>query len=453
MVTPIRDGPHAGRWSRLGYVMRLAIPAAGELLLSMMVGIVNTYLVGHLGAASLTAVGLASQWMTMTMVLFSAVGTGATALIARMIGARDREGANQVLGQALMLAFAVGFIPTVVLVLLAEPALALMGAEEEALMQGASYLRIVSSVYMVSAVMFIGNACLRGAGDTRTPLVVMTVVNLLNIAISWTLVNGLGGLPRLGVDGAAFGAMVGRLTGGLLVVALLLKGRSGLALKWGEWRLDLESIRRMLKIGFPAGLEQLVFRLGILVYARVVASLGTVAFAAHQVALNSESLSFMPGFGFAVAATTLVGQGLGAQDEERAEKDGYTAFVVAAGFMSCMGLAFIFFASQIVGFFTDDPEVVALGVPPLRLIGLAQPFLAAMMVFGGGLRGAGETLTPMLINGGGVWLMRVPLCLLFTRVFSWGLTGVWIAMALDMSVRGALLFARFHSGRWKRTEV
>ena len=437
----------------MGRVTRLAMPAAGELLLNMTVGLVNTYLVGHLGAASLAAVGLASQWMMMTMVLFSAVGTGATALIARMVGARDRDGANRMLWQALVLAFLAGSVPTALLGLLAEPAVAAMGAQGEALAQGVAYLRIVSSVYMLAAVMFIGNSCLRGAGDTRTPLLVMAVVNLLNVAIAWTLINGVGGMPRLGVEGAAIGAMVGRGVGGLLVIGVLLRGRSGLALQWGNWRLDLEPVRRMLRVGLPAGLEQLVMRLGMLVFARVVSSLGTAAFAAHQVVLNSESLSFMPGFGFAVAATTLVGQGLGAQDEQAAERDGHTAFWIAAGFMSVMGIAFALFAPQIVGFFTDDPEVVAMGTLPLRLVGAAQPFLAAMMVFAGALRGAGETLTPLVINGAGVWLLRVPLGLLFGHVLGWGLAGIWAAMTLDMAVRGSLLFARFRQGRWKRVQV
>ena len=419
----------------------------------MMVGIVNTFLVGHLGASALAAVGLSQQWVMMAMVLFGAVGTGGTALIARMVGARDWDGANRVLRQALLIAFVTGLVAMIALELLAEPALALMGAEADALRLGITYLRIVSSVYMFSSLMFIGNACLRGAGDTRTPLVVMMVVNVLNIVIAWTLVNGALGLPRMGVAGSAMGAMVGRLVGGLLVLGFLLRGRAGLKLRLSEWRFDFETMRRILKVGLPTGLEQLVFRFGMMSYVRVVASLGTVAYAAHQVALNGESLSYMPGFGFAVAATTLVGQGLGAKDKQRAENDGYIAFYSAMVLMSLMGVCFFLFAPQIVGFFTTDAEVIALGVPPLRLIGLAQPFLAGTMVFAGGLRGAGDTRVPMLVNGASIWILRVPLALLFTRVFSWGLIGAWIAMAIDLTIRGILLFLRFRSGRWKTIEV
>jgi multidrug resistance protein, MATE family len=438
---------------RFGIVLRLALPSAGELLLGTLVGVVNTYLVGHLGAAPLAAVGLAFHAAMIGMILFNAVGTGATALIARMVGAGDWKGANRVVWQALILAALTGLVFMVPLELLAAPILKLLAAEGEVLELGVTYLRIYCSVFAFSSVMYIGNACMRGAGDTRTPLLVMAVVNLLNIVVAWLLVNGQFGLPQLGVKGAALGALTGRLVGGLMVVGLLLKGRSGLKLRWCDLHIDPGVMRRIARIGFPVGFEQVIFRLGMLVYVRLVSSLGTVAFAAHQVALNAESISFMPGYGFAVAATTLVGQGLGARDPERAERDAYTAGYLSAGLMSIMGICFILFPEPLIGFFTTDPEVIRQGVEPLRLAGLAQPFLAAMMVFGGGLRGAGDTLTPMCINGSGVWLLRIPLALLFTRIFPWGLLGIWIASSLDMVLRGMLLFFLFRRGRWKTAQV
>ena len=444
-------GASADFWGRAPRVLKLAVPSAGEALLGMLVGLVNTYLVGHLGAASLTAVGLAWQWALAAMILFTAVGTGATALIARMVGAKDWKGANRVVVQAVVVAFVTGVVASLLLIGLAEPAMVLIGAEGEALAQGVVYLQVVSSVYALSSVMFIGNSCLRGAGDTRTPLMVMAVVNVVNVVVAWVLVEGVGGFPALGVLGAALGSAVGRAVGGILVVALLLRGRAGLLLRWHG--PDREVVRRMLRVGLPAGLDQLISRLGMLAYVRVLAALGTAAFAAHQIALNGESISFMPGWGFAVAATTLVGQGLGARDEERAEKDAMLTFYIAAAFMSVMGVGFILFAPAIIGLFTDEADVIALGSTPLRLIGVVQPFLAAMMVFAGSLRGAGDTLTPMLINGVGVGLLRVPLSIVATQVLGWGLTGVWMVMALDLTLRGCFLFAQFRRGRWKTKQI
>ena len=434
-------------------VLRLALPAMGEQLLSMMVGIVDTFLVGHLGAAPLAAVGLANQWVFMATTLFGAIATGSTAMIARFIGAREPQQANEVLRQSMLLGALIGVIATILGVSLALPAVVLLGAPEDVVDLSTSYLSVASSVFFFSTLMFIGNASLRGAGDTRTPLFVMLVVNALNIVVAWVAINGPFGLPQLGVVGSALGAVVGRAVGGILVMAILLRGRSGIQLKLGGLRPDTDLIRRILRIGLPTGLEQLLFRTGHMVFARILAELGTVAYAANQVAMNGWSLSFMPGFGFALAATTLVGQSLGAQDPDGAERRGYIAFRMGASLMGAVGLLFVLFPAQIVGFFTSDPEVIALGTMPLRMVGLIQPLLAATMIFAGSLRGAGDTRWPMLATGGSIWLVRLPLAYLLALVLDWGLVGAWSALILDLCLRGLLNYLRFRSGRWKLVKV
>lgn len=434
-------------------VLRLALPAAGEQMLSMLVGIVDTFLVGHLSKAALAGVGLANQWVMMTYTLFGAIGTGSTALIARSTGAGDMPTANRAMRQSIFIGALIGVAAGALAFFFARDLVALMGAEPEALELGTLYLRIASLVFPFSTVMFIGNASLRGAGDTRTPLIVMLVVNTLNSVVAAILVNGFFGLPALGVAGSAIGAVSGRLVGGVLVVGLLMKGRSGLRLSLRRFRLDPEIIQRVLRVGLPGGVEQLVFRIGMMGFSRIIASLGTTAYAAHQVAINAESLSFMPGFGFAVAATTLVGQGLGAQAPEEAERRGYTAYRIGGGLMTLMGLCFVAFAPWFIAFFTNDPDVIATGAGPLRLVGIAQPFLAAAMIFAGALRGAGDTRTPMLITTLGVWGIRLPLAYLFTEVLNWGLTGAWLAMISDLTTRGILNFFRFRSGKWKEIKV
>jgi len=438
-------------WARTRRVLHLAIPSAAEAMLGMLVGLANIYLVGHLGAASIAAVGLGWHVALSVMILFTGVGTGTTALVARMVGAGDRAGANRATMQALIVAFLVGVLATVVLFGLAEPILRLMGAEGEVLAQAVLFQQALSSVFWISAISFIGSACMRGAGDTRTPMLVMMVVTFVNIAVAWVLIEGVGPFPALGVLGAGIGSAISRSVGALLIIGLLLGGRCGLHLRWHapDWQI----IKPLLRIGLPASLDQLVHRIGMLSFVRIVASLGTASFAAHQIVINAESLSFMPGWGFAMAATTLVGQGLGAGNDGRAERDAVLTFYIAAAFMSAMGIAFLIFAPQVIGLFTDDPAVIAAGSMPLRLIGLAQPFLAAMMVFGGGLRGAGDTLTPMWINGGAIWFLRIPLSLLVTYLLGWGLTGVWMVMSFDLMVRGSLMFWQFRRGRWKAVTV
>jgi len=461
------------RGSLQGEVLRLAMPAVGEQLLNLLVGIVDTFLVGHLGQEALAAVGLANQWVMMATTLFGAVAVGTTALIARAVGAQDHSLANRAARQSILLGVGIGVVSTALVLTLAGPAITLLGAGPDTQPLGTAYLRIVAIVMLPSTLMFVTNAALRGAGDTRTPLVIMLAVNGLNALFAWALINGLLGLPSMGVLGSAVGQAVGRATGGLLAIVLLLRGRRGLRLSLKRLWPDFGLIGRILRVGLPSGAEQLFFRLGQMAFFSIVAGLGTAALAAQQVAINATSISFLPGFGFAVAATTLVGQSLGAKDPHRAERSGYLSFLWGGGLMLAIGLVLIAFPAAFMRFFTDDPEVVALGILPLRIIAAAQPPLAAMMIFAGALRGAGDTATPLWINGSSLWLVRVPLAALLTQGWAallpaaaaallpawlavgpgWGLPGAWVAMAVDMTIRGSLLLLRFRRGRWKQTTV
>lgn len=417
----------------------------------MMVGIVDTYLVGHLGAAALSAVGLANQGVLLSTAFFSAVGVGTTALVARHVGAQEPEAANRIAGQSLLLSSVIGLVVAILFFSLAEPIMILLNAPADVVAPGTTYLQVVAPSFFMAALMFVGMAAMRGAGDTRTPMVVMGVVNALNIVVAYACIYGLGPIPTLGVAGSAIGAAMGRGIGGLVILSLLIRGNSGLRLSLSGLRPDLAQVGRILNIGLPAGMEMLSMRFGQTVYAVVVAGLGTAAFAAHQVALTSESLAFMPGFGFGVAATTLVGQGLGAKDPRFAEESGYISQRLAMLVMSAIGVIFFILASQLIGLFTNDPEVIALGIWPLRLVAFSQPALATAMVLAGGLRGAGDTRTTFLITTLGFWLLRIPLAIWLVQ--GYGLIGAWIAMGVDLNVRGLTIWLRFRSGVWKAIKV
>jgi MATE family multidrug resistance protein len=435
------------------HVLRLALPAAGEQLLSMLVGIVDTILVGHLGASALAAVSLANEWVFLVIVSFWSIATGATALVARSVGAQDSETANGTMRQSMLIGVMIGLVATALVVWLAEPALAVMGAEPQVRGDGATYLRIAALVFPLTALMFVGNACLRGAGDTRTALLVMAVVNVLNIAVAWTAINGPFGLPRLGVAGSALGAVAGRAGGGLLVVGLLLRGRAGLKLDLGRRRLNVGLVKRVLRVGLPTGVEFMAWRIGMMVFTRAIASLGTVAVAANTVVLRAESFAFMPGLGFAVASTALVGQSLGACDPRRAERVGYVAFQLAALVTGALGLIIVLAPQPFIRLFTADPGVIQTAILPLRIICAVEAPQAAAFVFAGGLRGAGDTLYPMLVTFAVIWAIRVPAALILGLALGLGLAGAWAGMAFELSLRGLIYFLRFRRGRWKLIEV
>ena len=432
-------------------VLTLAWPAVGEQLLNMAIGLVDTFLVGHLGAEAVAAVGLANQAVLLATVFFASVAVGVTALVARHIGAREPDQARVILHQGYLIGAVVGLFTMALGFSLAVPTMQVLQSPPEVIEYGATYLRIVSLTFLLASWMFIGNAALRGSGDTRTPMLVMLAVNVVNIVVAAVTIYGLGPIPPLGVAGSALGAAAGRGAGGLAVTFVLLRGRGSLRLKLSQLVPDLVQLKRILNIGLPAGVEQLFMRLGFMTFTMTVAALGTKAFAAHQLALQGESISYMPGFGFAAAATTLTGQGLGARDPQRAKSDAQLAQRLAVLSMCIMGVVFFTFAPQIIGLFIQDPEVIALGVWPLRLVAFSQPMLATSMVLSGALRGAGDTRSTLVITSGGLWLVRVPLALWLAP---WhGLIGAWIAMGVDLNLRGLACWLRFRSGRWAQVQV
>ncbi|MCL6431793.1 MAG: MATE family efflux transporter, partial [Anaerolineae bacterium] len=295
-VLPVRR-----RRGRTGAVLRLALPAVSEQLLNMTVGLADTWLVGHLGADPIAAVSISNQIVMLAQVLCSSIATGSTALIARCVGAQDAVTANRAVGQSMLVAVLIGLGTTAAGVGFAGQAARLMGATGNALPMATAYLRIVSWSLMLMTCLFVGNACLRGAGDTLSAMRVMMLVNAINIVVAAALIYGPFGLPRLGVVGSALGAAAGRSVGGIVVLVTLWRGRAGLRLHWRRMVPDVSVIRRILRIGIPTGIEMLLFRFGDMSYYRVVTSLGMAACAAHAITLNAQSLSFSPGFGFAMA--------------------------------------------------------------------------------------------------------------------------------------------------------
>jgi MATE family multidrug resistance protein len=442
-------------------VFNLGLPAVGEQLLNLLVGLVDTFLVGHLAvgvaaqlgygsAQALAAVGVSGYVIWTATTLFIAVAVGATALIARAIGAGRPDEANGALRQSMLLSVVMGIFTMVVIITTAPALVRVLGAPADVVPLAISFLRITALTMPLAALLFVGNAALRGIGDTRTPLMLMLVVNGLNIAIAWLLVNGHWGLPAMGVDGTAWGAAVGRGVGGLLVVLILMRGRETLRLDRFPWP-ERSMLGRLLRVGLPAGAEQMAFQSALIVYARMVTGLGTVAFAAHNTVLTIESMSFLPGAGFAAAATTLVGQNLGAGDVTLARRSANESFRQSVIFMGIMGVLFVLVPQWFLGLLVNDRAVVGAGVTPLRTVGIIQPLLAASFIFSGALRGAGDTRFPFIIKLISPWLLRLPLAMV---LIPWlGLLGAWIALSSDLALQGILAWWRFRGNRWERIRV
>lgn len=447
-------------------------PVLLEQFLALAVGFVDKWLAGNLfaDAEPLAAIGLVAYCLAFMPVLFVMPATAATALVSRAVGSRDAAGARRATAACLVVALALAVVSLVVAVAAGEWFVRLLGLPEGSSTLAIRYLSIVLPTLPLLAVVSVGVAALRGAGNMVAGLVAMSVVNLVNASASFALATGELGLPKLGWDGLAWGTVIGYACGAVVVAVFLVRSPYGLRFARPAWRLDNGSLGRITTIGLPAGTDAIGNAACHLTFLGIVNRLGNVDAAAHSVAITIESLTFLPGSAFSVAAATLAGQFLGAGDPVRARRSVGQAALTAAVLMSVAGAGFFLAAGQLAAWFTGgagkQPEVAALAASLVLVVAFVQPPLALLMVFSGGLRGAGATRPPLVVNFTGLILIRLPLAM----VLSWpslelpaglgtlpggglGVYGAWLAMATDLAFRGLAMFAVYLRSGWTRVAV
>jgi multidrug resistance protein, MATE family len=424
-------------------VWGLAGPVIGENFLETLLGIVDTLLVAGLGAVAIAGVGSALQIMFFLISALSALAIGSSVLVAQAVGAGDTAQAGQLGRQSLLWSVLFSIPLSVLGYLLSRPIIGIFGLEPQVAEIGTQYLQVTMGTVVVLVALFIGGGVLRGAGDARTPLRVTALANLLNVALAYALIYGHFGLPALGPVGSAWATFIARSFALILMLAALWRGRGGVSISGrGGWRPDFAVARQVLTIGIPAALEQVLGTLGFLVLALVVAQLGTDVLAAQRITFNALSLSFLPGIGFGIAATALVGQSVGARQIAEGRAAARVATRWAVIWMSAIAALLIAFAPQIFHLFTSDAAVIEAGVPGLRVLALTQPFWAVLFVQAGALRGTGNTRYPLLVTGASIWA-AVGLAYALLETVGGGLVSVWAAFLVLSPVMAFLIWRRF----------
>ena len=428
-------------------VLTLALPVTVSSLLQRTEGIVAVFLVGGLGAIPIAAVGLGQLLAFIATTLVSGLSVGSNVIIAQLWGAKRQRDAGEAARHFLGLSIAVSLILAALGMTLNHLAMKLLGAESGVIALAIPYSTIIFLVIPFTVLLQVLSSILQGTGDTRTPMYAMILVNLLHIAIAYPLVYGYWGLPAMGVKGAAIAVGIAEAVG----VAFLWWRSSPVLQSSTQLRLDL--IRTMWHVGAPVSGERIGQQAGILIYTKLVLLYGTVSYAAHQVGLSIESLSFLPGYGFAIAAATMVGQSIGAGKYTRAKLENWEANRLAIVIMASMGVIFFFFPYLLLRAFTTDEAVIELGTVFLKIVAVLQIPLALTMVIAGSLRGAGDTRFIMGATMVGMWGVRVPMALIVALWLHLAVFYVWIAMIADWTVRMALLLWRYRSERWKAIRV
>ncbi len=466
-------------WANL---ITLAWPVLVQQFLLLFVGLFDQWLIGnHAPVGSDTDPALQAKHIARQAALSNAIylvwflsslsslaAVGATALVARFIGAGERRLAERVTNQTILLAGFIGVVCTPLALMGLPVLIGLLHLTGESAIAAKEFLKPIIYVTTAELVLVAGVACLVGAGDTKTGTIVRCGVAIVNIPLAYTLLNGLGPIPSYDFVGVAYGTATSTTLGALAVLIILMRGRYGLRLRWKDLRPDSVLLTRLLRISIPASLDTLSNCACQMWFLSLVNALGEVAITAHGTALRIEAMGFLSGQAFATATGTLVGQFLGARKPEMARKAAWVGFGYAVVFMSFMGLIFFIFAPELMRLFNHHKHqinVVNTGVPVLRLVAFAMPPLAGIIVFTGVLRGAGDTRYPILVTWIGYLAFRIPLAYYLTRESisyrDWGsieganlgLIGAWLAMFADLFVRGTLFFIRFLKGKWALVKV
>jgi putative MATE family efflux protein len=378
------------------------------------------------------------------------LGTGATATVARRMGERDSDGAARAAVQAI----ALGLLVAVPLGLLgfsfARPILALMGATPDVLAH-ASFTAILFGFNGVILMLFLINAVFRGAGDAAIAMRVLWIANAINICLDPCFIFGLGPFPRLGVTGAAVATTTGRGIGVLVQLYYLSRSDGRLVIRRRHVRLDPKVMLNMLRLSGSAVLQMLIGTTSYVGVMRIIASFGSVSVAACTIVIRIIIFVLMPSWGLSNAAATLVGQNLGAKQPERAEASAWRACWYNVAVLGALGVLFVVFADVVVGWFTQDPGVAPIATLGLRIVSGGFPFYAAGYVLTQSFNGAGDTVTPTLINLGCFWMFEIPLAYVLGR--GYGMPGVFWAMAIAFSVMSLVSAWLFRRGRWKLMRV
>ncbi len=428
-------------------VFTLALPVTVSSLLQRTEGIVAVFLVGGLGATSIAAVGLGQLLAFICTTLASGLSVGANVIIAQLWGARRHDDAKEAATHFVGLAAIASLMLMTLGLGLNRRTMGLLGADTIVIQSAGPYSDIIFLVIPFAVFLQVLSSILQGTGDTRSPMFAMIGVNVLHVLVAYPLIYGSWGLPALGIKGAGIAVGFAESAG---VAFLLWRCRPLLSQPTG---LRRDVIRAVWQVGAPVSGERVVQQGGIMLYTKIVLLYGTVSYAAHQVGLSIEAFSFLPGYGFAIAAATMVGQSIGAGKYIRAKIENWEANRMAAVIMAGMGLVFFFFPYALLRAFTSDETVIALGTLFLKIVALLQIPLALTMVLAGSLRGAGDTRAIMWATFVGMWGVRVPMACVAALWFKLELVYVWSAMIVDWTVRMALLLWRYRSERWRAIQV
>lgn len=432
----------------------VAWPSILESFLVALVGVIDTVMVSSLGSYAIAAVGLTTQPKFICLAVFISLNVAVSALVARRRGEDDRESANSILVQALVVTIGLTVVISAAAVIFADPIIRLAGSAEDTHEAAVSYFRIISGGMVFNVLSMVINAAQRGAGNTKIAMRTNIVSNGVNIIFNYLLIGGHFGFPRLEVAGAAVATVIGTVFAcGMSIFSVLKKDRFLSLLSVKKIGFDRRSLRSLADLGASTLAEQIFLRIGFLTYAIIVARLGTTAFAAHQVGMNIMSISFSFGDGLSVAAVALVGRSLGEKRQDLAKIYGAICQRMGLTFSIILCIIYVTCGEMIFTLFSDETVILKYGSMIMDMIAVIVFMQITQVIYSGCLRGGGDTKFVALVSLVSVAFFRPFSGWLFCYPLGMGLTGAWIGLAIDQFCRLAMTFFRFKSGKWTMHKI
>ena len=427
-------------------IMNIAWPVLIELVLSSLFGMINMMMLGNIAdhayaAAAVSAVGVTNQPLFLGLSVVQALNIGGTALIARYFGAGKHDRMENVMKHVMIISMILSAPLALAAFVYSDQIMTFMGAQPDTVEVGRLYFRIICISYLLQSFNFSISGSLRGIGETQIPMGVNLRANFLNVVGNALLIYGLFGIPAFGIEGAAISTVIANLVANFLLIRYLRSGKSKLNFSFAH---PFHFSRKTMKS---------LARSGMILFIQIVSGLGTVVFAAHNIGMNILSLSFTLGQAFGIAASALVGRALGAGDARLAENYASRTAKIGSLWGAILGVAFFFGAEYIVSFYSSDPEIIRNAAIAIRVAAITQPFQSHQLIVAGSLRGAGDTIFPLISTFLGILIIRVAAATFFVQVLGLGILGAWLAVMLDQIIRWFLIAMRFRSGKWKKMKL
>lgn len=437
-------------------VIKIAWPVFVELLLSSLFSMVNMMMIGRIAdvsyATSATAaIGLTAQPLNLAISLVQAMNVGGTALISRYFGAKKTDKIGHVLKHVMILSVCCFIIPVCLLVFFfARPLIVFLGAQPDTVMIAVAYLRLMMVSFLFQGFTMTISAALRGVGETKIPMRNNLIANFMNVVLNCVFIYVLG----LGLVGTGVSTILANGIACVLMTRYLISGKGAIRFSFKEpFRFDVHTVKQLARISLPSTLEQLIFRMGAIIFTMIVSGLGTAVYAAHQIGLNLWILSISPGQSFGIAASALVGQSLGARNRDKAKRYVKSISYMALSVAVIMGVMFYVLDDVLASGYSSSTEVIHNLLIIMPILSMIQPLLAHTLVMTGALRGSGDTLWPMISTIFGVLIVRTGLAHVLVDDAQLGLIGAWIALIASQFVTWLIIVIRFKTGKWVHVAI